>query len=151
MLSSPIAWIAVAAVLGLIVGGFRGLVLGAAGGLALTLVVGLAARLVSGGSVPRRVRRDLVTNVLAEDPEAVRMAFPDLSGEALFKALEEEVEQIIRTAISVSPSHKDIFSEGVVRAALRRRFLEEVDPDRQRMLRVLGERLLRDWYGSTVG
>jgi len=151
MLSNPKAWIAVAAVLGLIIGGLRGLVLGAVGGLVLTMVMGLAARAVSGGSVPRRVRRDLVTNVLAEDSEAVRMAFPDASGEALFKALEEEVEKIIRTAISVSPSHRAIFSEGVVREALRRRFLEELDPGRQRMLRVLGERLLRDWYGSAVG
>jgi hypothetical protein len=151
MLSRPRVWIGVAAALGLIVGGWPGLVLGGTGGLVLTLVVGLTVRAISGGSVPRHVRRDLVTNVLAEDPEAVRMAFPGVSGEALFKALEEEVEQIIRGAVSISPSHQAVFAENVVRAALQRRFLEEVDPGRQRMLRVLGERLLRDWYGSASG
>ena len=151
MLSSPKAWIAAAAVVGLLVGGGRGLVLGAAAGLVLTLVLGLAVRAVSGGSVPRRVRRDLATNVLAEDPESVRRAFPGVSGEALVRALEEEIEQIARTAITVSPSHRDIFAEGVMRAALRRRLVEEADPARQEMLRVLGERLLRDWYGTAMG
>lgn len=101
---------------------------------------------MTGRAVPREVRRDLVNNVIAEHPDVVRAAFPDCSGDALFKAINAELVEIIKTAGSVSPSHQAIFAENVMRVALRKRLLSEPDPRRQEMLRVLGERLLRDWY-----
>lgn len=151
VLTSPQAWIVVAGVLGFLFDGMRGLIIGLVGGLAVTLVVGVLVRLISGGSVPRRVRRSLVTNVMAKHGEAVKAAFPNLSGDRLFNAMESEIEKTVETAITLSPSHGAAFAENVMRAALRERLNAEDDPDRRRMLKALEDQLLREWYGDSRG
>ena len=148
LLTSPKGWIAIGTVIGLVVGGLPGMAVGFVGSLLLTLLVGLMVNAVSGGAVPKKVRRQLVAAVVNENPAAVRAAFPEVGEAGLSRALENEVEETIKTAVTISPSHEAIFAENVIRAALRQRMLEEPDPARQEILRILGERLLRDWYGG---
>lgn len=104
ILTSPIGWIGVAAIVGLMIGSAGGMIVGAVVGIGATMVVGVVVRAASGGSLPRSVRRSVVTNMLAADPSTATAAFPALSGDALFGALEKEVERIVRRAIAISPS-----------------------------------------------
>lgn len=105
---------------------------------------------VTGRSIPKRVRRDLVLNVIADHPDTIKAAFPGRYERDLVKALEAELVEIVKEAASASPSHRTIFAENVMRVALRQRFQTETDPDRREMLTALGNRLLRDWYPASA-
>lgn len=148
MLTDPKVWVVIVGVVGWILIGIPGMVLGLILGFFATLGIGLVVRAISGGSVPKGVRRDLVSTLLVEDSQAVKAAFPNLSGNELFRAIESEVEEVINAAVRISPTHNTIFSEGVIRAALQEKIFEEQDPARQRMLKSLQRRLLAQWYGQ---
>lgn len=148
--ANPKAWIVVSGVVGFFIGGGTRLLVGLGIGVVLTFVVSGIVRAVQGGSIPRNVKRELVENLLRDHPEAVRGAFPSLSEEALSNAVKQEIERTIKVAVLVSPSHEKVFSEGVIRAALQKRLMEEGDPERQEMLRALRHTILRDWYAAGV-
>jgi hypothetical protein len=131
-LIGPKGLIVIGGVIGLATNGLTGLIVGLVAGYIIAVLTGIAFRIVMGGSVPPTVRREVITNVLANRPDAVRAAFPRLAGSALFKALDQEIEGVIRTAVTLSPSHEAILDKGVISAALRQRFLSEPDEARQR-------------------
>ena len=151
LFASPKAWIAIAALVGLIYRGVPGVLIGAVLGFIVTIVFGLLVNAFSGGAVPRGVRRALVTNVLADDPETVRRAFPGLEGNDLFRAIEDEVERIIRKAVTLSPSHQAIYSQVVVLSAAVLVAEEKPDPAYQALIRTIAARLRQDWYSGVHG
>ena len=102
--TAPPLTILASVVIGAVLGGSGGAVIGFAVGSAAVIVIGFFVRQAQGGLLPKKVRLGLVTNVLSQQPEAVKEAFPGLQGAALHHAMDKAVEELASKALTMSPS-----------------------------------------------
>ncbi len=71
-----------------------------------------------GGLLPRKVRRELIVNLLKNFADTVNEAFPGPLGEQLFDGMTQTIEKVGRRAVSFAPSRSDVWSAPVIAQAL---------------------------------
>ena len=144
---APWILIGIAALVGVVLRGGVGLVLGALVGVLITVVVGFFVRRAQGGLLPRKVRRELIVNLLKNFPDSVKGAFPGLQGDQLFAAMTEAVENVGRRAVSLAPSNSDIWSAPVMAQALKSIMDDQDQPLEMRVFYLaMSQQIARDWY-----
>jgi hypothetical protein len=148
LIASPWALIILSGVVGFLLWGGLGLVLGLVGGLLITLLIGGVIRIVQGGSIPRRARRELITNILALHHDVVEEAYPDLRGEEITKELADVVEQVMTRAVSIAPTHGAVWSEPVVGSAVIELMHEAESDAKRELFRTVLIRMHADWYAT---
>jgi hypothetical protein len=144
----PYILIGIVALIGLLAGGFAGLVAGGVIGFVLTLAIGTIVNWSRGGSLPRKVRRALVVNLLTNHPQVVEAALPNSHGDLLYQELERAVERVVQRAIVLSPTPDDRVTHSVpmLMAAVASLSQEERNPSMITLYQCIGARLVLDWY-----
>ena len=145
-LLGPKALIVLAALIGLMGWGGSGLIIGAVLGFALSLAIGVVLTKVAGGTVPPKARRDLIMNLMDARPNAVAAAYPLMDGKSRFAALEQDLETIVQKAVTVSPSHELVWSQGVILHAAELVRQEQPSEERRELFQVLADQINSDWY-----
>ncbi len=143
---APWILIGIAALVGAGLNGGAGLFAGALVGLAINVVLGFFVRKAQGGLLPRKVRRELIVNLLRNFPDTVNEAFPGLHGDQLFDAMTQAIERVGRRAISFAPSNSDVWSAPVVAQALKATIDEEQRLEMQAFYLAMSQQIARDWY-----
>ena len=143
---APWVLIGIAALIGTVWKGGTGFVAGALAGVAINLVLGFFVRKAQGGLLPRKVRRELIVNILRNFPDTVTGAFPGLQGDQLFDAMTKTIENVGRRAISFAPSNSDVWSAPVVAQALRAIMDEEDVLEMKTFYLAMSQQIARDWY-----
>jgi hypothetical protein len=115
-------------------------------GIILTVLIGAIVRSVQGGTLPRKVRRGLIVNLIAKYPDVVGAAFPGLEGDALFKRLETVIEGIGNRSVQHAPSNSVVWTESVVTTAIAELLQEAPTHQMKDLYRVILEQIRTDWY-----
>ena len=144
----PILYIALLAILGLFVWGFKGLILGAVVGYVSSILFGRILILLSGGILPRKVRRDTAMNFIASHPDLVRATFPEIDETRLLRAIERVVDSIFRRAAmdNKSINQNFAFTRAAIRDATCSLVDEEPNPKMTELLLSLLDLIERDMY-----
>ena len=143
---APVWTIVVFAALGFLFKGFAGLIGGVALGLVVTFALGGAVQLFQGGPVPRKVRHQLAANMVANHTSVVEKAFPGKQGPELYSAVEEQINRLVRKAISIAPSNAAVFDKATIMLALAGIAAEEPDPGIRDFYAHLTDQIASDWY-----
>lgn len=143
--------IAIFSVLGLLAGGLPGAVVGLILGVSFVLLIGALVRTSQGGLMPRKVRRDLTTNLLAQRGEAVQAAFSSVHGNELFRAVEAEIESLAHRATSMAavPTHEGIWTPDNVTDAATSLLRDDPEPSRAALYLAILAQMHTDWETHT--
>ena len=143
---APFALIAISAIIGFVLGGLGGAAVGALVGFVLSFVIAGIIRLVQGGGLPRKVRRSLVVNLIANHRNTVVAALPGVEGDRLYKALEAVIEDIVRHAVRHAPTPGEVRTETAVTLGLKDMADEALTEQMRALYRALLEQIRMDWY-----
>ena len=143
---APWVVIGIAALVGAALKGPAGFLAGALVGVAINVVLGFLVRTTQGGLLPRRVRRELIVNLLKNFPDTVNEAFPGLLGERLFEAMTQAIEKVGRRSVSFAPSNSDVWSAPVIAQALSAIMNEEPRLEMRAFYSAMSQQIARDWY-----
>jgi hypothetical protein len=146
----PLGLIAILATIGLVAGGLGGAAIGAALGFLLTFVIAGLVRIVQGGGMPRKVRRALIVNLVANHPRIVASAFPGIEGDRLYKALEATLENTGKHAVRHAPRPDQVWTETAVTLGLKDMADQAHSEQMRALYRAVLEQVRTDWYPISV-
>jgi hypothetical protein len=101
--------------------------------------------------MPRKIRHDLTTNLLAQRGEAVQAAFSTVHGNELFRAVEAEIESLAHRATSMAsgPTHDDIWTPDNVTDAATSLLRDDPEPSRAALYLAILAQMHTDWETHT--
>lgn len=100
-------------------------------------------------TVPRAEKDKLTTTFVRDHGDLVNARFPHLPLRKILGRLDDIIEDFLRQAIKLSPTHEAVFSRDIMGAAIHDVAQAQADQLDWQVCLTLGSVLIREWYPQT--